>query len=191
MLSEKKLYSVQEARELAQYLHSQGRGYEEILKGLRDIEWDFKGAHLIKEKAISVLLSLPLVEVDVNPETEVFITSTEVETLKTLEELSRKFLYLALLYSKLNNHPSGWINYERESFFKAWGFKNLPDREKASAVQKCYEKGLIEFRVMGSKFPISCYKISFRDYERDNSLYTFKAPEEFVPTYSILFEEKS
>lgn len=93
---------------------------------------------------------------------KLYLYEEEVQHLRSVQLVeTRKFLYLALIVHKWNNHPSGWVRYEREDFFTFWGMNTLKTKEKESIAQDAVKNGL-ELRVIGSKEPIICYNVSFR-----------------------------
>ena len=92
----------------------------------------------------------------------VYLYQEEIDELRKVDsEEARKFLYLALIVHKWNNHPSGWVKYERDDFFKFWGLKDLKKAEKEQLAQIATAHGL-ELRVIGQKNPTVCYNVSFR-----------------------------
>ena len=92
----------------------------------------------------------------------VYLYQEEIEELEKVSDINaRKFLYLALIVHKWNDHPSGWVRYEREDFFKFWGLEGLKNSEKEVIAQNATAHGL-DLRVIGQKNPTVCYNISFR-----------------------------
>lgn len=103
-------------------------------------------------------------EDDVEDLLGIVVTKSEYDFLcKVPKEDVRKFLYFALIYSKINNHPSQWINYRRESFIKNMKIKGT-EKYKSGIVQQSFSYGL-ELRVIGNKKPIICYRVNFRNDE--------------------------
>lgn len=91
-----------------------------------------------------------------------YLYEEEIQHLRSVASIeARKFLYLALIVHKWNNHPSGWVRYERDDFFSFWGLHILKNKEKECIAQEAVKYGL-ELRVVGSKEPIICYNIAFR-----------------------------
>lgn len=114
---------------------------------------------------------------------EIGIYESEFLFLKDIVNVSeRKILYTLLVLSKYNDHPSGWIKYEKDFIFELWGLK-LSNKQKTELLNQCCEDG-IELSVVGSKNPIICFKVKFRDI--DNNLF-IKIPT-FKDLKKIYFE---
>ena len=118
------------------------------------------------------------------------ITKPEVEFIKstTTDDGMKKFLLLLLVASKRSNHPFGWDEYKRSSYLKI-----LNINKKSPRGQKLYEQWirdacdakLVELRVVGSKNPISCFKLSYRHDEGEiiGSLSSFEDLNKFYEAY--------
>lgn len=90
----------------------------------------------------------------------VCIYETEARKICALrDENARQFLYIALVTQKWDNHPSGWIKYERDDFFDFWEMK-LSAKEKEKVASMAVNAGM-QLRVVGSKKPIPCFHIDF------------------------------
>ena len=96
------------------------------------------------------------------------IYESEVRYLQSVKnEADRKILFLLLAISKYDNHPTGWIKYNRDLLFNFWGLK-LTKPQRSEVIKRCCEIGAIDLRVIGSKNPIVCFKVNFRSYDFAN-----------------------
>ena len=95
---------------------------------------------------------------------QIFITKEEVDCLKDLQvgEGVKKLLFVLLVSSKRSNHPSGWDEYKRKSYLKLLQLTKKPKTYEQWIQQACSNK-MVELRVVGSKNPITCFKLAFRN----------------------------
>lgn len=92
---------------------------------------------------------------------DVNIYEEEYLFLKEISDLTeRKILYTFLVLSKYNDHPSGWIRYEKDFIFDLWGLK-VNGAKKVELLNTCCKDGL-DLSVIGGKNPIACFKVRFR-----------------------------
>ena len=131
----------------------------------RKIEFKIKGVKI--EEIVRILVAInPPSKKERQEEFEIY--KSEARYLQSVKnEADRKILFLLLAISKYDNHPTGWIKYNRDLLFNFWGLK-LTNPQRSEVIKRCCENGAIDLRVIGSKNPIVCFKVNFRSYDFAN-----------------------
>ena len=169
LLREKVITSLDELKQLTVYFTQQGLETEQILETLEkyEIKFEIKGVKI--EEVVRLLVTMnPPSKKEKREEFEIY--GSEIEYLKNVPDADdRKVLFLLLAISKYNNHPTGWIKYNRDLLFKFWGLK-LTNPQKSAVISRCCKNGAIDLRVIGSKNPIVCFKVNFQSYDFANAV---------------------
>lgn len=169
LLQEKVISSLDELKQLTVYFTQQGLETEQILETLEkyEIKFEIKGVKI--EEIVRLLVAInPPSKKDKQEKFEIY--ESEVRYLQSVEnEVDRKILFLLLAISKYDNHPTGWIKYNRDLLFNFWGFK-LTNPQRSEVIKRCCENKAIDLRVIGSKNPIVCFKVNFRSYDFANAM---------------------
>ena len=176
LLREKVITSLDELKQLAVYFTQQGLETEQILETLEkyEIKFEIKGVKIEEIVRLLVTMNPPLKK---EKQEEFEIYGSEVEYLKSIpDEIDRKVLFLLLAISKYDNHPTGWIKYNRDLLFKFWGLK-LTNPQKSAVISRCCKNGAIDLRVVGSKNPIVCFKVNFQNYDFSDTAEILKFDE--------------
>lgn len=89
-----------------------------------------------------------------------FVTG-EVELLQSIMDEELCYVMFGLmLYKKKHPHSSGWIKLDKEELGEIlYPKRKTPYKGLELIYKKGYEQGLIDFRVIGSKNPITCFSI--------------------------------
>lgn len=179
LLQEKVISSLGELKELTIYLIQQGLNTSQILEILEkcEIKFELKGIKI--ENIVQILVKMnPPQKKEKQEEFEIY--SSEVEYLKNVGDATeRKILFLLLAISKHDNHPTGWIKYNRNLLFKFWGLK-LTSPQKSTIINRCCKNGAIDLRVIGSKNPIVCFKVNFQNYDFSDTAEILKFDEKSI-----------
>lgn len=169
LLQEKVISSLDELKQLTIYFTQQGLDVSQILETLEkyEIKFEIKGVKI--EEIVRLLVTInPPSKKEKQEEFEIY--GSEVEYLKKVGDATeRKVLFLLLTISKYDNHPTGWIKYNRDLLFKFWGIK-LTNPQKSAVINRCCKNGAIDLRVIGSKNPIVCFKVNFQSYDFANAV---------------------
>lgn len=167
LLQEKIIASLDELKQLTVYFTQQGLDISQILETLEkyEIKFEIKGVKVEEVVRLLVTMNPPSKK---EKQEEFDIYASEVEYLKGVGDATdRKVLFLLLAISKYDNHPTGWIKYNRDLLFKFWGLK-LTNPQKSAVINRCCKNGAIDLRVIGSKNPIVCFKVNFQSYDFAN-----------------------
>ena len=168
LLQEKAISSLDELKQLTIYFTQQGLDISQILETLEkyEIKFEIKGVKI--EEIVRLLVAInPPSKKEKQEEFEIY--ASEVEYLKGVGDATdRKVLFLLLVISKYDNHPTGWIKYNRDLLFKFWGLK-LTNPQKSAVINRCCKNKAIDLRVIGSKNPIVCFKVNFQSYDFANA----------------------
>lgn len=169
LLQEKVIASLDELKQLTIYFTQQGLEADQILETLDkyEIKFEIKGVKV--EEVVRLLVTMnPPSKKERREEFEIY--DSEVEYLKNVGDATdRKVLFLLLAISKYDNHPTGWIKYNRDLLFNFWGLR-LTNSQRSEVIKRCCENGAIDLRVIGSKNPIVCFKVNFRSYDFANAV---------------------
>ena len=169
LLETKKITSLDELKQLTVYFTQKGVDVLQILETLEnyEIKFEIKGVKI--EEIVRLLVAInPPSKKEKQEEFEIY--ESEVRYLQRVEnEDDRKILFLLLAISKYDNHPTGWIKYNRDLLFNFWGLK-LTNSQRSEVIKRCCESGAIDLRVIGSKNPIVCFKVNFRSYDFANAV---------------------
>ena len=167
LLETKEIASLDELKQLTVYFTQKGVDVLQILETLEnyEIKFEIKGVKI--EEIVRLLVAInPPSKKEKQEEFEIY--ESEVRYLQSVKnESDRKILFLLLAISKYDNHPTGWIKYNRDLLFNFWGLK-LTNSQKSEVIKRCCESGAIDLRVIGSKNPIVCFKVNFRSYDFAN-----------------------
>ena len=167
LLETKEIASLDELKQLTVYFTQKGVDVSQILETLEkyEIKFEIKGVKI--EEIVRLLAAInPPSKKERQEEFEIY--ESEVRYLQGVgNEADRKILFLLLAISKYDNHPTGWIKYNRDLLFNFWGMK-LTNPQRSEIIKRCCEIGAIDLRVIGSKKPIVCFKVNFRSYDFAN-----------------------
>jgi hypothetical protein len=179
LLQKKVIPSLDELKQLTIYLIQQGFNTSQILEILEKCEMKFELKGVKIENIVQVLIKMnPSQKKEKQEKFEIY--SSEVEYLKNVGDATeRKILFLLLTISKHDNHPTGWIKYNRNLLFKFWGLK-LTSPQKSVIINRCCKNGAIDLRVIGSKNPIVCFKVNFQNYDFSDTAEILKFDEKSI-----------
>lgn len=167
LLETKEITSLDELKQLTVYFTQKGVDVSQILETLEkyEIEFEIKGVKI--EEIVRILVAInPPSKKERQEEFEIY--ESEARYLQSVQnEADRKILFLLLAISKYDNHPTGWIKYNRDLLFNFWGLK-LTNPQKSEVIKRCCDNGAMDLRVIGSKNPIVCFKVNFRSYDFAN-----------------------
>lgn len=167
LLETKEIASLDELKQLTVYFTQKGVDVSQILETIEkyEIKFEIKGVKI--EEIVRLLVAInPPSKKEKQEEFEIY--ESEVRYLQSVKnEADRKILFLLFAISKYDNHPTGWIKYNRDLLFNFWGMK-LTKPKKSEVIKRCCEIGAIDLRVIGSKNPIVCFKVNFRSYDFAN-----------------------
>lgn len=167
LLETKEIISLDELKQLTVYFTQKGVDVSQILETLEkyEIEFEIKGVKI--EEIVRILVAInPPSKKERQEEFEIY--ESEARYLQSVKnEVDRKILFLLLAISKYDNHPTGWIKYNRDLLFNFWGLK-LTNPQKSEVIKRCCDNSAIDLRVIGSKNPIVCFKVNFRSYDFAN-----------------------
>ena len=169
LLQEKVISSLDELKQLTVYFTKQGLDVSQILEtlGKYEIKFEIKGVKVDEVVRLLVTMNPPSKK---EKQEEFDIYASEVKYLKDVSDATdRKILFLLLAISKYDNHPTGWIKYNRDLLFKFWGLK-LTNPQKSAVINRCCKNKAIDLRVIGSKNPIVCFKVNFQSYDFANAV---------------------
>ena len=143
------------------YLAKKGQDEENTVAEICKYDRQFEMLSIVFERIAHELYIKAQEEIRQN--VYVQITENELTFLKQIEDVGeRKLLLLLLVAAKQSNHPSGWDNYAKTEYMRVLGVAKKPEKY-AAWIQPACEQGYVELRVVGSKNPILCFKLSFRD----------------------------
>lgn len=167
LLETKEITSLDELKQLTVYFTQKGVDVAQIIETLEryEIKFEIKGVKI--EEIVRLLVAInPPSKKEKQEEFEIY--ESEVRYLQNVaNEADRKILFLLLAISKYDNHPTGWIKYNRDLLFNFWGLK-FTNPQRSEVIKRCCENGAIDLRVIGSKNPIVCFKVNFRSYDFTN-----------------------
>lgn len=130
---------------------------ELLLESEREFELDDK----LFEKALELLLVAELPNNLSEDERLINITQREYDFINQIQDVEVRLLFTVLLYCARENwHPTGWIKYDEQMVMQLGGFRN--HKKFLEITQRATKQGL-DFRVVGSKNPILCFKLSWFD----------------------------
>ena len=183
LLETKEITSLDELKQLTVYFTQKGVDVAQILETL-----EIKGVKI--EEIVRLLVAInPPSKKEKQEEFEIY--ESEVRYLQSVKnEADRKILFLLLAISKYDNHPTGWIKYNRDLLFNFWGLK-LTNPKKSEVIKRCCESGAIDLRVIGSKNPIVCFKVNFRSYDFANAVAKLRFEDNVIADFydSYLYGE--
>lgn len=130
---------------------------ELLLESEREFELDNK----LFERVLELLLGAELPNNSLEDERLINITQREYDFINQIQDVEVRLLFTVLLYCARENwHPTGWIKYDEQMVMQLGGFKN--HKKFLEITQRAAKQGL-DFRVVGSKNPILCFKLSWFD----------------------------
>lgn len=182
LLETKEIASLDELKQLTVYFTQKGIDVSQILETLEkyEIKFEIKGVKI--EEIIQLLAAInPPSKKEKQEEFEIY--ESEVRYLQSVKnEADRKILFLLLAISKYDNHPTGWIKYNRDLLFNFWGLK-LTNPQRSEVIKRCCESGAIDLRVIGSKNPIVCFKVNFRSYDFANAVAKLRFEDNLIADF--------
>lgn len=166
------------------YYNDKGMNPEQINNTLMSIGMNRNIKSALTPELISMILKKNLKDSDLQGDfSAVNLYKLELDYLfeQVEDDTVRKLLYLSLIVSKWNNHPSGWVRYDRESLFEFWDL-HYSEEEKKRLMILCNQYGL-ELRVIGSKNPIICFAVNFKVIET-SPVYSLTKGEDIKKIYN-------
>lgn len=158
ILETKEINNVQDLAKIAFYLSECGYTFQAAFAKVQDLKWNIENQGITNEKLFYTLYMYSNLEKIIGDFSNVILYEEEItELCKIIDNKSRKFLYTCLIISKWNNHSSGWTRYDKEAFLKV---SDLQIKDYSIIIKECAKNGLL-FQVIGSKNPITCYKVNF------------------------------
>ena len=157
----------QEVVQMINSLRAEGMADGSIKELLCEIPREFELDQTLFEKAVDLLLKSELLIGNEDNEEKRIIVESEREFLRQIDDKEVKRLLTVLLFqAKENWHHTGWIRYDEKKVMEACGVKN--HSKFLEITQRAVQKGL-SFRVVGSKNPILCFKLSFLEVENSGN----------------------
>ena len=189
IIQSKKISSIKDIQVLVFYMIKKGFSVDDIKDKIStEYQVNYKIKDFSIESVIDILVQRGIPENLLKGESDsVEIYESEISHLKSVENADvRKILYLLLIIAKWSNHSSGWIRYDKKYLFNFWGFK-YKDTEKTKVINECCKNGL-DLRVVGSKNPIICFKLDFRDID-SKPIIVINETKDIKKTYCEVFEK--
>ena len=154
-----KIKSPKEVGKIISSLSAEGMTDGSIRETLIEAEKEFELDDKLFERAVDLLLNSALLESQPVGETMIDISQQEYDFISQIGDRDVRILFAVLVYcARRNWHPTGWIKYDEQKVMELGGFKN--HTRFLEVTQKASRQGL-DFRVVGSKNPILCFKLSF------------------------------
>lgn len=159
-----KIKSVSDLKYVVKYWYSMGNSSSDIVNTVKDMDFCWQIKTISPSEIIEIIIQECSLEEYESIIENICIYNNEIDFLKQIEDDNvRKLMYCFLIYSKINNHSSGWIRYNKDAIFKMCGFSYDFGNKCVSA---CCKNGL-ELRVIGAKHSLVCYHLGFRKIDGD------------------------
>lgn len=156
-----KIKSPKEVGKIISSLRAEGMTDGSIRETLIEAEKEFELDDKLFERAVDLLLNSALLESQPVDEMMIDISQQEYDFISQIGDRDVRILFAVLVYcARRNWHPTGWIKYDEQKVMELGGFKN--HTRFLEVTQKASRQGL-DFRVVGSKNPILCFKLNWFD----------------------------
>lgn len=156
-----KIKSPKEVGKIISSLRAEGMTDGSIRETLIEAEKEFELDDKLFERAVDLLLNSALLESQPVDEMMIDISQQEYDFISQIGDRDVRILFAVLVYcARRNWHPTGWIKYDEQKVMELGGFKNRT--RFLEVTQKASRQGL-DFRVVGSKNPILCFKLNWFD----------------------------
>ena len=156
-----KIKSPKEVGKIISSLRAEGMTDGSIRETLIEAEKEFELDDKLFERAVDLLLNSALLESQPVGEMMIDISQQEYDFISQINDRDVRILFVVLVYcARRNWHPTGWIKYDEQMVMELGGFKN--HTRFLEVTQKASKQGL-DFRVVGSKNPILCFKLNWFD----------------------------
>ena len=154
-----KIKNIKDLRTVVEYWYSMGNSEADILNTIGDMEFCWQIKTISPEDIVRVIIQECVLNSYKLSIDSLTVYKSEVESLLKIQDSEvRKLMYCFLVYSKMNNHSSGWIRYDKDIIFKLGGFSiNIGNKY----ISECCKNGL-ELRVIGTKHPLVCFRIGIK-----------------------------
>lgn len=159
IIQRKKIKSIDELRSVIKYWREKGNSDSDICQTLNDFDfvWPIKTIKPID--IIDALLKNFDSEFYYKCADDIKVYKTELEKLIEIKNKdTRKMMYCFLIYSKINDHTSGWIRYNKDFIFDLCG---VSEKQGNACIPSCCKNGL-ELRVIGTKHSLICFHLDFK-----------------------------
>lgn len=159
IIKQNKIKNIEDLKIIIKYWRECGNNDADIKQTLKDMNFVWQIKTVDPDSIIDVILhdyDLDLYHKIIN---NIVIYKLEVEKLLQIKNKDvRKIMYCFLVYSKMNDHISGWIRYNKEFIFELCG---ISERHGNSLISSCCKNGL-ELRVIGTKHSLICFHLDFK-----------------------------
>ena len=156
-----KIKSPKEVGKIISSLRAEGMTDGSIRETLIEAEKEFELDDKLFERAVDLLLNSALLESQPVGEMMIDISQQEYDFISQIGDRDVRILFVVLVYcARRNWHPTGWIKYDEQKVMELGGFKN--HKRFLEITQRASKQGL-DFRVVGSKNPILCFKLNWFD----------------------------
>ena len=156
-----KIKSPKEVGKIISSLRAEGMTDGSIRETLIEAEKEFELDDKLFERAVDLLLNSAVLESQPVGEMMIDISQQEYDFISQISDRDVRILFAVLVYcARRNWHPTGWIKYDEQKVMELGGFKN--HTRFLEVTQKASRQGL-DFRVVGSKNPILCFKLNWFD----------------------------
>lgn len=156
-----KIKSPKEVGKIISSLRAEGMTDGSIRETLIEAEKEFELDDKLFERAVDLLLNSALLESQPVGEMIIDISQQEYDFISQISDRDVRILFVVLVYcARRNWHPTGWIKYDEQKVMELGGFKN--HKRFLEITQRASKQGL-DFRVVGSKNPILCFKLNWFD----------------------------
>ena len=156
-----KIKSPKEVGKIISSLRAEGMTDGSIRETLIEAEKEFELDDKLFERAVDLLLNSAVLESQPVGEMMIDISQQEYDFISQIGDRDVRILFAVLVYcARRNWHPTGWIKYDEQMVMELGGFKN--HTRFLEVTQKASRQGL-DFRVVGSKNPILCFKLNWFD----------------------------
>ena len=163
IVESRQLLKAEEVYPAVLYLAKQQKSEEDVVNEVIKYNRQFDILNIVFEKIARQLYLRAQDEIQQN--VYVGITASEIDFLTDIDDVGeRKLLLLLLVAAKQSNHPSGWDAYNKAEYMRVLGVAKKPEQYAAWIKPAC-DDGYVELRVIGSKNPILCFKLSYRNDE--------------------------
>lgn len=161
-----KIKSPKEVGKIISSLRAEGMTDGSIRETLIEAEKEFELDDKLFERAVDLLLNSALLESQPVGEMMIDISQQEYDFISQISDRDVRILFVVLVYcARRNWHPTGWIKYDEQMVMELGGFKN--HTRFLEITQRASKQGL-DFRVVGSKNPILCFKLNWFDEDSYN-----------------------
>lgn len=174
-----KIKSVKDLQTIISYWYKNGNSDSDILNAVNEMEFCWQIKTVSPEEIAKIIIRDCNLEEYKFTIKNIVIYKKEMEDLMNIDDENvRKLMYCFLIYSKINNHSSGWIRYDKNYIFHLGNFSNATGNKYVS---DCCKYGL-ELRVIGAKHSLVCFHLGIKRIDGD-VLYEIKNLDEVIEKY--------